>query len=154
MQTFLPYEDFYRTADCLDIKRLGKQRVEAMQILQVIYRKVVLKEANGAWFNHPAVLMWEDYPWALGRYLDCMVRRWLSYGYKDTCAQKFVGVYWGIPHALCRQGEVPHWLGREDFHASHRSNLLRKNPQHYSQFNWEADITLPYVWPVRKIGTK
>ena len=32
MQTFLPYADFKRSAESLDNKRLGKQRVEAMQI--------------------------------------------------------------------------------------------------------------------------
>ena len=36
MQTFLPYEDFTKTAQCLDYKRLGKQRVEAYQILRIL----------------------------------------------------------------------------------------------------------------------
>lgn len=36
MQTFLPYADFSMSAKCLDYRRLGKQRVEAMQILNAI----------------------------------------------------------------------------------------------------------------------
>jgi len=32
MQTFLPYADFKESAQCLDYRRLGKQRVEAKQI--------------------------------------------------------------------------------------------------------------------------
>lgn len=32
MNTFLPYADFQKSAQCLDNKRLGKQRVEAWQI--------------------------------------------------------------------------------------------------------------------------
>jgi len=36
MQTFLPYQNFTKSAQCLDRQRLGKQRVEAWQILQAI----------------------------------------------------------------------------------------------------------------------
>ena len=36
MQTFLPYADFERSAKSLDYKRLGKQRVEAMQLIKAI----------------------------------------------------------------------------------------------------------------------
>ena len=38
MQTFLPYPDFERSAKVLDNKRLGKQRVEVLQILNVLLR--------------------------------------------------------------------------------------------------------------------
>ena len=34
MQTFLPYADFAQSAKALDPKRLGKQRVETIQIVQ------------------------------------------------------------------------------------------------------------------------
>lgn len=44
---------------------------------------------------------------------------------------------------------MPPWFGREDFHASHRSNLLRKHPDWYRQFGWYEPDDLPYVWPVR-----
>ena len=33
MQTFLPYPDMIKSAKALDYKRLGKQRVEAKQII-------------------------------------------------------------------------------------------------------------------------
>lgn len=35
MNTFLPYPSFDESAKCLDYKRLGKQRVEAKQILEI-----------------------------------------------------------------------------------------------------------------------
>jgi hypothetical protein len=47
-------------------------------------------------------------------------------------------------------GQYPPWLGDEAFHASHRSNLLRKNPEWYGQFGWTEPDDLPYVWPVGK----
>ena len=49
MQTFLPYDDFEKTAQCLDRLRLGKQRVETLQIL-----KALLIPKYG-WKNHPVV---------------------------------------------------------------------------------------------------
>lgn len=36
MQTFLPYKSFVKSAACLDMRRLGKQRVEAKQILMAL----------------------------------------------------------------------------------------------------------------------
>ena len=36
MQTFLPYPDFTQSAKTLDYRRLGKQRVEAWQILNAL----------------------------------------------------------------------------------------------------------------------
>ena len=41
---------------------------------------------------------------------------------------------------------MPHWLGDEAFHSSHRANLLRKDYKFYSQYEWEEDSSNPYVW--------
>ena len=38
MQTFLPYPDFAASAAALDTRRLGKQRVEALQVLRALTR--------------------------------------------------------------------------------------------------------------------
>ncbi len=54
MQTFLPYPDFKRSAKVLDYRRLGKQRVEALQILKA------LQVENYGWRNHPIVKMWKE----------------------------------------------------------------------------------------------
>ncbi len=53
MQTFLPYPDFAESARVLDNKRLGKQRVEVLQILNVL-----TDSTRKGWRNHPAVAMW------------------------------------------------------------------------------------------------
>lgn len=136
MQTFLPYKNFSDTAKCLDSKRLGKQRVEAYQILNVLEGK----SASNAWKNHPAVLMWNGYTSALKEYMTACIVEWINRGYKNT--MKFcldIG-----------NTEYPKWLGDENFHASHRSNLLRKNLEFYSKYNWSEPNNLPYVWPVVK----
>jgi hypothetical protein len=61
MQTFLPYKDFKKSAKVLDNKRLGKQRVEAFQILNILLGRTKTK----GWRNHPAVLMWKGHSNAL-----------------------------------------------------------------------------------------
>ena len=142
MQTFLPYADFRTSLECLDNKRLGKQRVEAMQIINVLEGK------TAGWKNHPAVLMWEGYVPALKLYHDIAIYTWLDRGFKNT--MKFY--YTGSLEEMKLEyggGEMPFWFGNHDFHASHRSNLLRKDPKWYGQYDWWLEGTdLPYVWPV------
>lgn len=77
MQTFLPYPDFQRVAETLDWRRLGKQRVEARQILTALQK-------GGAWHKHPAVLMWRGFEAALGLYSDYMIREWVKRGYRNN----------------------------------------------------------------------
>ena len=74
-----------------------------------------------------------------------MCNEWRSRGYNDTCFDT-------ILELMCRTDVtgMPTWLGNEAFHASHRSNLLRKDAVHYSQFGWSEPADLPYVWPAPK----
>lgn len=144
MQTFLPYPDFAESARVLDNKRLGKQRVEAYQIL------LTLDGARKGWANHPAVKMWAGYQTALFVYLQAVCSEWVYRGYKDTVLRK--GTHYMAPEEFMttRQGgfvTMPPWLGDKEFHAAHRANLLRKDYGHYAQFGWDEDLTLPYVWP-------
>lgn len=150
MQTFLPYPSFSDSASCLDNKRLGKQRVECLQILKA------LSDPNYGWQNHPAVKMWNSLPGKaqLLLYGMAICDEWISRGFKDTCQQKMIDISKGRtpPYTMyirpIDQLFVLPWLGNPEFHASHRSNLLRKNPLHYSQFGWTESNDLPYVWPV------
>lgn len=131
MQTFLPYSSLHDSVACLDSKRLGKQRVEAMQILNALQR------TSGGWINHPAVRMWRGYEPCLQLYLGYCIDEWVRRGYRNTMTKPL----------LHGSVQMPPWLGDEALHASHRSNLLRKLPSHYGQFGWKEPPTLPYVWP-------
>jgi hypothetical protein len=59
---------------------------------------------------------------------------------------QFRDAAWSVLRAGDDSGAPP-WLGCDEFHSSHRSNLLRKLPEHYSQFGWSEPNDLPYVWP-------
>ena len=140
MQTFLPYPDFEASAKVLDWRRLGKQRVEAFQILNILMERTDRK----GWRNHPAVLMWKGYEGALKHYMNTMIQEWVSRGYRNTMQIELVNF----------RDMLPHWVGSEALHASHRSNLLRKDPTYYGAFGWAEGPNLPYVWPVTKESVK
>ena len=137
MQTFLPYASFTESARVLDYRRLGKQRVEAYQIL------LTLKNDRKGWSNHPAVLMWKGYEHALVAYTISMCREWLSRGYKDTILTKCSDLLEPVATPT-----LPGWLGNPTLHASHRSNLLRKDQTFYGKYQWTESSNLPYYWPV------
>ncbi len=143
MQTFLISEVPAETAGILDRQRLGKQRVEAVQILNVLVGK------SEGWKNHPAVRMWSGYErFLLDEYLRAMVDEWAWRGYKNTkINQHRLALSWDLRnmrHTL-RQ---PHWFSDELF-LSHKSNLLRKNEQFYRPlFGQDVPNDLPYIWPV------
>jgi hypothetical protein len=150
MQTFLPYADFARSAEVLDQRRLGKQRVEVIQIVRA------LTVADYAWKSHPAVLMWEGYEEALGAYGLAIVAEWCRLGRSDTCAATITAdlATAGVrtprrQEELAAAGELPPWLGDEALHRSHRSALVRKDPEHYRPLFPHVPDDLPYVWPVR-----
>jgi hypothetical protein len=46
---------------------------------------------------------------------------------------------------------MPSWFGLEEFHRSHRSNLLRKDYEYYSQY-FDEDPNLPYYWPAKEVA--
>ena len=136
MQTFLPYPSFAASAKALDYRRLGKQRVEGYQILRT------LLGISDGWANHPAVKMWEGYEAALHAYTQTCIREWIRRGYKNTMI---------LPHfAGVEQPIMPDWLGEERLHSSHRSNLLRKLPDHYLMFGWTDNPSAPYWWPTQE----
>ncbi len=150
MQTFLPYPDFEQSARALDTKRLGKQRVEVIQIVRALTRP------GYGWANHPAVLMWKGYEEALGRYGLVCCEVWLELGFGDTCAGTITAdlAESGVAEirsqpALQEVGAVPPWLGDDAVHLSHRSALVQKEPDVYRQRFPDTPADLPYFWPVR-----
>lgn len=152
MQTFLPLPGFKASAAVLDNKRLGKQRVECKQILLCLGVAVgehVPTPGGSKWRNHPAVRMWAEHTIALVAYSMLVCREWRRRGFNDTLLPQFNVCYAnlraGVPHA-----PYPPWFGEPEFHASHRSNLLRKDYRFYSKFGWMEPVDLPYIWPVEK----
>jgi Pyrimidine dimer DNA glycosylase len=150
MQTFAPYADFEASARALDTKRLGKQRVEVIQIIRA------LTVPGYAWKSHPAVLMWQGYEEALGRYGLTMCEVWSEQGFGDSCAGtisadlsasgvRSIRTY----EELAAADALPPWLFDPAVQRSHRSALVRKDPEFYRDRFPDVPPDLDYVWPVR-----
>lgn len=134
MQTFLPYPDLKESVRVLDYRRLGKQRVETFQVLNILLDRTPTK----GWRNHPVTRMWSGYESALQLYQNYTIQEWVNRGYKNNMQ---------FEEILILSPQMPNWFGDEAFHRSHRSNLLRKDYEYYSQF-FDEPIDLEYSWPV------
>jgi hypothetical protein len=137
MQTFLPYPDLQQSVRVLDYRRLGKQRVETFQVLNILLGRTPTK----GWRNHPVTLMWTGYESALQLYQNYTIQEWVDRGYKNNMQYEEI-----IPGSVV----MPAWFGLEQLHRSHRSNLLRKDYQYYSQY-FDEPIDLEYYWPVKEM---
>ncbi len=144
MQTFVPEPTFEHSVRVLDRQRLGKQRVETLQIMKALaglYTK--------GWVNHPATRMWRGYERALLDYQNATCNEWLRRGYKDTCFHKTVLVYLDAFDSKASV-ELPHWWGDNRVHDSHKSALVYKDPSWYNSIYPNSPAVYDYYWPVPK----
>lgn len=147
MQTFLPYKSFASSARVLDNKRLGKQRVETMQIMHALVKlQTRTDSAVIPWGNHPVTKMWFGKESWLFLYQQAVCGEWTKRGFNDTCLQKTENMVKLIPN-LESQVNPPYWLGLKLFHSTHRANLLRKDPEWYGQWGWKEEPQEGYWYP-------
>ncbi|MCU1437948.1 MAG: hypothetical protein JWP66_1035 [Naasia sp.] len=145
MQTFLPYPSFADSAAVLDTARLGKQRVETLQIL-----RASLLPSYG-WQSHPVTQMWRGHVPALTAYGLATIDAWEQQGHIDSTRhliEEFAPEVVGVEQdELAARGLLPPWIGNEYVHRSHRSNLIRKAPEFYGPLFPGTPADLDYVWP-------
>ncbi|RCK69424.1 hypothetical protein DT076_11100 [Desertihabitans brevis] len=151
MQTFLPYADFTASARVLDVKRLGKQRVETLQVMRAL-----TIEGYG-WRHHRVAKMWTWRRPSLLAYQLAVCTEWRARGFTDTCWDSTLAEISRPSLAdpdsndllLWEQHDFPApvWLGREEIHRSHRSKLVSKDPAHYRPLFPDVPDDLEYVWP-------
>jgi hypothetical protein len=139
MQTFVPFENYEDSAECLDRQRLGKQRVEVLQIYNA------LTGHSHGWANHPATRMWRGHAGALLDYgiMVCLV--WTARGYIDNTRDKLLTLRDNVD--LGESFHYPPWWGGP-IHESHQAALVRKDPNFYRPIFPDVDDTIPYYWPV------
>src|SRR3954465_10543845 len=145
MQTFLPYRDFARSAEVLDSPRLGKQRVETLQVLRA------LELGDYGWRSPPVVRRWRGRAPALVVYGLAVVHAWRGRGHADSThdliAEFAPGASVLSQEELAAGGLLPSWLGDGRIHLSHRSALVRKDPEFYRPVFGDVPDDLPYHWP-------
>ena len=141
MQTFLPYPDFQQSLGALDYRRLGKQRVEAFQILNVLTNSTI----KLGWRNHPAVLMWKGYERGLWKYVQAMIFEARNRGIKtenneanlnrlkELCWDDWGNTapsFWNDTTKLMRVV------------TTHKASLFNKDPLQYIRF--QSSASSPY----------
>jgi hypothetical protein len=160
MQTFLTSAsfDFSKTAQSLDRLRLNKQALEAWQILMT--NLAIDPDGNyrkpKGWYNHPAVKMWRGHEVTLYYYIKAMTDEWIKRGYKTTILDKAQET---MEHAqfrgLIHSSEFPYWMKDQqlylDLVSSHKTALLFKNYEWYSEMGWSEDTGIKpdkydYIW--------
>lgn len=183
MQTFLPlpwpkngnsnnYTSLYQlleacfkaSCNALDNKRLCKQRVEAMQLINLIKLRKQLnvhgrlsredKEKHftskgvrmPTWINHVATLMWEDHLETLCLYMNVTIDTWCSRKNKNGQPTKNTMVKNNINVQLL---SLPPFIGNNEFHATHRANLIRKDINFYGT-KWHDIPCTGYLWIIKK----
>lgn len=144
MQTFLPDPNYSTSAAFLDKRRCWKQVLEARQILASLGVTVLKKDGTPykkTHPNHPIYKMWHKNISSLMVYHDALMNKTLLNGTKTAPFYFFKNWF-----ELLDQN-TPDWLGNKNFHDSHKSNLLRKDFEFYSGYNWDISSDLEYVWP-------
>lgn len=153
MQTFIPEaRSFAASVAVLDRARLGKQRVETLQIMSCLTglnpHTLEPRKPSG-WVNHPATRMWRASLGALYEYQVATCQEWTEVrGYLDTCLAKTEAVLREHERreGVSRSAE-PAWWGDPRVHDSHRANLVRKDPERYLQL-WPTVVPVDgYFWP-------
>lgn len=153
MITFLPHSDFALSVKALDWRRLGKQRIEAKQIHDIVSGKT----PEARYKNHPAIKMWFGCEEALAMYHDYCLLEWKARGYNNTMS--FLYLTYETSAKLKINADYkpinPWWLGNEDFHRSHRARLIEKDEKFYlPKFPNDKNFNNgKYFWPVMETKT-
>jgi hypothetical protein len=148
MQVFRPYVDWHMSARVLDARRLGKQRVEAKQVIMAILRKMgLIRDGGRGWLNHPIVLMYYNdgrpYLRDLIGYFNACVEEWRCRGMRSSISLSdiehlILGVVSAEGHPLTHMHEV-----------EYRRVLILKDPEHYLRaFRREEVLEVFEVEPV------
>lgn len=137
VNTFIPFGSPVQCAKVLDNKRLGKQRVEAYQIINILTNQT----KTTGWRNHPAVLMWVGYENALCHYYNCIVKEWVRRGFKNQMKL----------YEVKKPVQMPWFVKNKFVNWSYQASLLRKNHEHYKRFFKvpKKYMEYSYIWPSR-----
>ncbi len=138
MMIWLPYESFVQSASAMDSKTLTVQRFDAFRLLKAIQQ--------GTGSNNPCVQMWRDSPMWLAAYGMAVCREWEIQADRASDLTNVFQDYIGSVIDITER--YPRWLGDSLVHLSHRSNMIRLNPEHYSR-QWPGVVEgMPLAWPV------
>jgi len=154
MITFLVWEDYAENARILDNRRLGKQRVEASQIIRILERlQSGEKKGEIPWSKHPIIKCWEGYLPSLKQYYNAVVSEWVRRGFRNN-----MPLY---PLEDC--ASKPPWVFNEKVCYAMYAQLILKDFAQYNPSHLKDKVSTPlytfltalpkeylsfgYIWP-------
>lgn len=149
MQTFLTHDMFRETASILDRQRLGKQRLEAWQIIKINNKhadnqSLILPSPVG-YEHHPAVKMWRGYSNLLCLYGMRMCMEWKTRRYQDNLHDLF------LQESHKHEFIIPPWWTDPEektlIISSHRGLLVVKDPVYYNKIFPDAKPVAKAYYP-------
>jgi len=133
----MPNIGFFKSLRPLDDARLGKQRQDALKVLKALMGEEEMRP-------HPVLNMWEGYEYTLGVYGMSACSIWKTERKKnENLAFEIHRILEDVPHELA----MPPWMEDLDFHRSHRSYLIRRNPGVYEEMWPNTPVDMPLLWP-------
>lgn len=160
---FIIVPDIYLTAQILDQQRLGKQRVEAYQIINALEEYDSTGVITNGWKDHPALKSWIGYTNHLKVYFNIIVREWIRRGFQNNMQLYPIDE---TPYNIVPCGfengcitydaskfniySFPFWVSFYPFYMSHQASLCRKNPKYYKfmlRDELKPFLNFGYLWP-------
>lgn len=147
MQTFITSHIFADAAASLDRLRLGKQRVEAKQILLANLR---LEDSDKTPFysrvrKHPVARAWKGFEFYLAEYGKVICTEWTRRGYKDTLWQFF----YDLALAASVTNDYKKWWKDPKTVRFYQALLHHKSPELYPQWR---NVVAPFGIDVSEKG--
>lgn len=147
LMVWLPYPNLRLSVHCLSAFHLGKQFADSVTILRVLaghngggHGKFVT--TTSAWGHNPeSLLVYSSFA-----HTELYKRGWTRDHPNPRTPEgkkhfKLPGEWYTDEY------QVPDWVGVERIHASHRSYLITKDREWYSQFAWTEYESRVIVWP-------
>ncbi len=131
VNTFILHPNLWVNSKLIDNTRLGKQRVEAMQILNTLQGS----EKQG-WCNHPAVKMWRGYEEFLKCYINSIITEWVNRGFDNN---------YPLIETINNPSK-PWWWNKQAIHFTHQANLYLKMPHFYANTKARLNMKIPTIF--------
>lgn len=163
VNTFITSSYLPNTFKDLDYRRLGKQRVEAKQIIDILEKIDAGEDVSSIGFaSHTATKMWIGYTNALKAYYNLCLDEWINRGYKNKMVKYDIdetrftnreSVFDGVKTTFLTEDteySFPPFTSFRPFILFHRSALYKKDPKYYVKFlneELEPYVDLGYLWP-------
>lgn len=162
IQTWLPHANLLASAAALHPDDLARQRIHNWQLISLLSCYLVSDENlwHCCWREHPLVLQWKNYLPFLMEYNRAVAKVYnrgsatggqlMPASQPDPVLTQCEELFDAAVEAGACDAEVsfvPGWIGNAGYHASHQSNLVRKNPEFYSNLFPNVTENLKYVWP-------